>query len=157
MLVGPIDKEAIEHVEKVVAAGSVNGPVVWQRLPRRQNFFRDDIEGPGRSISTAALPYAVAIAIQGSPIELFPIDIRELIALRTDFFRNAAQVGALHSEKILMRIKQSVRMIDAEAGDFSLCEPGENALMELLEYLRPLHAKRGQIVDIEKSPVINFV
>ncbi len=73
--------------------------------------------------------------------------------------RQAAQARVVFLERgeILARVIQTVRVVDAHAGDLFLCEQLPEELVGGLEDLRQFHADGGQRVDVEKAAVVDLL
>ena len=68
-----------------------------------------------------------------------------------------ARVVFLERGEILARVIQTVRVVDAHAGDFFLFEQLPEELVRGLEHLRQFHADGGQGVDVEEAAVVDFL
>ena len=66
-------------------------------------------------------------------------------------------VQTLQHFEIACRIEEAVRVVDADTVYASVGKELPEKLVRRLEYLRPLHVKRGQRVHVEEPPVIDLV
>ena len=55
------------------------------------------------------------------------------------------------------RIPQAIGVIDAQAADLAFGQQPEHQLMGRLEHLGAIHANGGQVVHIEKAPVVDLL
>ncbi len=63
----------------------------------------------------------------------------------------------LEPVEVVTRIVEAVHVIDPEAVDPSLRQQLEGECMGALEDHRVFHADRGKLVDVEKSPIVDFL
>src|SRR5262245_19286523 len=71
--------------------------------------------------------------------------------------RQVAMACGLQVEKILHRIEQSVRMITAQTGHLTATQQPQNNPVHGLEDLEFFNTDRRQMVDIEKSPIVDLI
>jgi hypothetical protein len=62
----------------------------------------------------------------------------------------------LERAEILFRIPEAIDMVDSQSGDAVLFQELENELMDCVEDDRVLNPDRGEVVDVEETPVVNL-
>ena len=67
------------------------------------------------------------------------------------------KVIALEAFEILLRIVQPVGMVDAQSVQLAVGEHAEDQLVRRREDVFSLHAQRGEIVDVEETPIVDLV
>ena len=87
---------------------------------------------------------------------LFHHDIESPVGIR-GAFRQCFGGAALQAAKVLKRIKQAVHVIDAQSVDETAPHELQNHLMGRIENRAILHPDRGQLVDVEKSAIVDLV
>ena len=71
--------------------------------------------------------------------------------------RGLAADGLLQVTEVLARIVEPIRMVDAQPLDLALGDEIENEAVGGVEHRRVFHAQRGEVVDVEKAPVVDLV
>ena len=68
-----------------------------------------------------------------------------------------ARTLALKASEVFGWGVEAIGMVDAEPGHLSRADEAEDEAVRLGEDLRVFHADRGELIDVEEAPVIDFL
>ena len=126
-LPGTVDEHAVEKIQEAVAGGALDGPGRPQVLILDQNFFRGDVE-----MAANAVGRAVGHASRKRGLRLKVLEIFE-------------------------GIEQAVGMVNANPGNQPFLDQFKWDAVNGGEYVGVFYPDRGQVVDVEKTAVVDFV
>ena len=125
---GSVHEESVEQVEKAVAGGALDGPARPQFFVAHQNLFRGQVNTP---------PDTIGRAVRGCLPGQRGLGLQVL--------------------EIAQRVEQTVGVVDADSRHQRFLYQLERDAMNDAEYFRALHPDCGQVIDVEKSAIVDFV
>ena len=111
------DKQAVEHVQKVIAARAIDRPVLPQCLPHAQNLFHHNVEW-----SAQCRWHSLAGLCQRRLTQGLAVLRSERLVCRVGLKKplcHAQHIVLLEALEVLLRVVQPVRMVNAHAVDLA--------------------------------------